>query len=151
MQDWFPQSDTQEDADLDGEPVTRVTGKLDLSAALTDLKELAKRPGMSGAEGLKELSNGDIKRIERMFSDPSFTLDVGRDDGKLRRIVATMQDGRRRREGRDGVLDDLQGRRQARHDRRAGDRLGQADRGARQAARAGLRRRARGGADEEIS
>jgi hypothetical protein len=90
MQDWFPQSDTQEDAELNGEPVTRVTGKLDLSAALTDLKELAKRPGMSGTEGLKELSGGDIKRIERMFSDPRFTLDVGRDDGKLRRIVATM-------------------------------------------------------------
>ena len=61
MQDWFPQSDAQEDADLEGEPVTRVTGKLDLSAALTDLKELAKKPGMSSAEGLKELSNGDIK------------------------------------------------------------------------------------------
>ena len=91
MQDWFPSSDTQEDADLEGEPVTRVTGKLDLSAALTDLKELAKRPGMSGTEGLKELSSGDIKRIERMFSDPRFTLDVGRDDGKLRRIVATMK------------------------------------------------------------
>ena len=26
-----------------------------------------------------------------MFSDPRFTLDVGRDDGKLRRIVATMR------------------------------------------------------------
>ena len=91
MQDWFPQSDTQEDADLDGEAVTRVTGKLDLSAALTDLKELAKRPGMSGAEGLKQLSEGDIKRVERMFSDPKFTLDVGRDDGKLRRIVATLK------------------------------------------------------------
>jgi hypothetical protein len=91
MQDWFPSSDTQEDADLDGEPVTRVTGKLDLSAALTDLKDLAGRPGMSGAEGLKQLSDGDIKQVERMFSDPKFTVDVGRDDGKLRRIVATLK------------------------------------------------------------
>jgi hypothetical protein len=91
MQDWFPKTDTQEDADLDGEPVTRVTGKLDLSKALTDLKELASRPGMSGAEGLDELSKGDIKDIERMFSDPKFTLDVGRDDGKLRRIVASFK------------------------------------------------------------
>jgi hypothetical protein len=91
MQDWFPQSDTQEDADLDGEPVTRITGKLDLSAALTDLKELAKKPGVSGAEALKELSNGDIKRAERMVSDPRFTIDVGREDGKLRRIVAAMK------------------------------------------------------------
>ena len=90
MQDWFPSTDTQEDADLDGEPVTRVTGKLDLSKALTDLKELASRPGMSGAQGLEQLSKGDIKDIEQMFSDPKFTLDVGRDDGKLRRIVASF-------------------------------------------------------------
>jgi hypothetical protein len=91
MQDWFPQSDTQEDADLDGEPVTRVTGKLDISKALTDLQELAKKPGVSGAEALKELSQGDIKRAERMLSDPRFTIDVGREDGKLRRIVAAMK------------------------------------------------------------
>lgn len=91
MQDWFPESDTQEEADLDGEPVTRVTGQLDISAALKDLKSLAERQGLSSAEGLKDLSNGDIKRIERMFSDPKFTVDVGRDDGKLRRIVATMK------------------------------------------------------------
>jgi hypothetical protein len=89
-QDWFPTADTQEDADLDGEPVTRVTGKLDLSKALTDLKKLASRPGMSAAQGLDQLSKGDIKDIERMFSDPKFTLDVGRDDGKLRRIVASF-------------------------------------------------------------
>ena len=95
MQDWFPSTDTQEDADLEGEPVTRVTGKLDLSKALTDLKQLASRPGKSGAQGLEQLSKGDIKDIERMFSDPKFTLDVGREDGKLRRIVAsfTVDDG----------------------------------------------------------
>jgi hypothetical protein len=91
MQDWFPQSDAQENADLDGEAVTRGTGKLDLSEALTDLKELAKKPGMSGAEGLKELSHGDIKRIERMVSDPRFTIDVGSSDGKLRRIEASIK------------------------------------------------------------
>jgi hypothetical protein len=91
MQDWFPESDTQENADLDGEPVTRVTGKLDLSKALTDLKALAAKPGMSGAEPLKQLSGGDIKRIERMVSDPKFTIDVGKGDGKLRRIQASIK------------------------------------------------------------
>ena len=91
MQDWFPESDAQENADLDGEPVTRVTGKLDLAKALTDLKELAAKPGMSGAEEFKRLSGGDIKRIERMVSDPKFTIDVGKSDGKLRRIEASIK------------------------------------------------------------
>ena len=91
MQDWFPQSDAQENVDLDGEPVTRVTGKLDLSKALTDLKELAAKPGLSGVEELKQLSSGDIKRIERMVSDPKFTIDVGKNDGKLRRVQASIK------------------------------------------------------------
>jgi hypothetical protein len=91
MQDWFPESDAQENVDLDGEPVTRVTGKLDLSKALTDLKELAAKPGLSGVEELKQLSSGDIKRIERMVSDPKFTIDVGKNDGKLRRIQASIK------------------------------------------------------------
>ena len=91
MEDWFPMTDTQEDVELDGEPVTRVTGKLDLSKALTDLKELASRPGMSGGQGLEQISKGDIKDIEQMFSDPKFTVDVGRDDGKLRRIVTSFR------------------------------------------------------------
>jgi hypothetical protein len=91
MQDWFPESDAQENVDLDGEPVTRVTGKLDLSKALTDLKELAAKPGLSGVEELKQLSGGDIKRIERMVSDPKFTIDVGKNDGKLRRVQASIK------------------------------------------------------------
>lgn len=91
MDDWFPQSDAQDNADLEGEPVTRVTGKLDLSAALKDLKTLAKKPGMSGVEALKQLSNGDIKEIERAVSDPRFTIDIAKSDGKLRRVVTRMK------------------------------------------------------------
>jgi hypothetical protein len=91
MQNWFPQSDTLQDADLDGEPVTRVSGKLDISAALKDLKSLAERGAISGSKELKSLSSADIREVEKMTSDPKFTVDVGRDDGKLRRIVASMK------------------------------------------------------------
>jgi hypothetical protein len=91
MGDWFPDSDAQEDAELDGEPVTRVTGKLDLSKALTDLKALASRPGMSGVEELKQLSAADIRRLARMVADPRFTVDVAKSDGKLRRIEAKVR------------------------------------------------------------
>lgn len=91
MQNWFPRSDTQEDADLDGEPVTRVSGTLDVSAALKDLKSLAQKGALSNSEELKRLSAADIREIEKLMSDPKFIIDVGRDDGKLRRIVASMK------------------------------------------------------------
>jgi hypothetical protein len=84
MQDWFPKSDTQSDAELNGEKVTRITGKLDLSAALEDMK------GMSGFEGLAQLPQGDLEQLEKTISDPTFTVDVAQSDDKLRRIAARM-------------------------------------------------------------
>ena len=63
MSDWFPESDAQ-DAELGGEPVDRVTGKLDVSRALKDLKSFAEKSGASGAKGLKQLSTGDINEID---------------------------------------------------------------------------------------
>jgi hypothetical protein len=90
MQDWFPQSDAQSDASLNGEAVTRITGKLDLSEALKDMQAMAKQPGASGFEGLKQLSGGDLDQIEQMISDPTFTVDVAQSDNKLRRIAARM-------------------------------------------------------------
>ncbi len=90
MRDWFPETSGAQDAELDGEPVTRISGKLDLSEALKDMKQMAKQPGASGLEGLEELSNKDLKEVEKVVSDPSFTIDVGKSDGKLRRIAANM-------------------------------------------------------------
>jgi len=90
MQDWFPETSGTQDAELDGEPVTRISGKLDLSEALKDMKEMAKQPGASGFEGLDDLSSKDLKEVEKVVSDPNFTLDVGKSDGKLRRIAANM-------------------------------------------------------------
>ncbi len=90
MQDWFPETSGTQDAELDGEPVTRISGKLDLSEALKDMKEMAKQPGASGFEGLEDLSNRDLKDVEKVVSDPNFTIDVGKSDGKLRRIAANL-------------------------------------------------------------
>lgn len=90
MQDWFPETSGTQDAELDGEPVTRISGKLDLSEALKDMKEMAKQPGASGFEGLEDLSNRDLKEVEKVVSDPNFTIDVGKSDGKLRRIAANL-------------------------------------------------------------
>jgi len=90
MQDWFPQSDAHSDAVLNHEPVTRITGRLDLSEALKDMKEMAREPGASSFEGLKQLSGADLREVEKMVSDPRFTVDVAQSDGKLRRIAARM-------------------------------------------------------------
>jgi hypothetical protein len=83
--DWFPDSETQENATLDGEAVTRVTGKLDVEAAAKDLAKLI------GARGGPKIDDGDLKGIDEAIKDARFTVDVGKADGKLRRIVAHLE------------------------------------------------------------
>jgi hypothetical protein len=81
--DWFPDTATQEDATLDGEKVTRVTGRLDLSKAIQGIGSIAK-----GQQGLP--SGAELDQIEGFLADPRFTVDVAKSDGTLRRIAATM-------------------------------------------------------------
>jgi hypothetical protein len=89
--DWFPESDTQEDAELNGEAVTRVTGRLDFVKALSGLQELVKQPAVSGSPKLGAMTSADLAQIQQFVEDPRFTLDVAKSDGTLRRIAATMQ------------------------------------------------------------
>jgi len=83
--DWFPDSETQENASLDGEQVTRVTGKLDAEAALKDLAELV------SARGGPKLDSNDIEGADDVIKESRFTVDVGKSDGKLRRVVAHLK------------------------------------------------------------
>jgi hypothetical protein len=83
MQSWFPDTSTHENAQLDGQPVTRVTGRLDLSKALEDLSQMT--------QGGPAITQRDLSQIDKLVTDPRFTVDVGKNDGRLRRILATLR------------------------------------------------------------
>jgi hypothetical protein len=83
MRSWFPKTSTQQDAQLDGEPVTRVTGRLDLSKALKDLSQMT--------QGGPAITQQELGQVDKQLTDPRFTVDVGKTDKQLRRIVATMR------------------------------------------------------------
>jgi hypothetical protein len=83
MQTWFPKTSTQENAQLDGQPVTRVTGRLDLSKALKDISQMT--------QGGPAITQKELSQIDKQVTDPRFTVDVGKNDGRLRRIVASLR------------------------------------------------------------
>lgn len=93
LRSWFPTSDAEQDSEVGGEATRRATGRLDLSAALKDLRRLASSPALAADPSLKplaEITPREIEEIDRLVSDPRFALDVADDDGKLRRVAATM-------------------------------------------------------------
>jgi hypothetical protein len=85
FESWFKDTSARRDAQVDGEPTARVTGQIDVSAALADLQEAAvKLPGLGGLHGIAG------EDVDQLISDARFALDAGRDDGKLRRLAVTM-------------------------------------------------------------
>jgi hypothetical protein len=89
---WFPETGTQEDADLDGEKVTRVSGRMDLSKALNGIMTFAKQSTAADPSAAKAFQvTPDVKQVEKYVSDPRFTLDIAKSDGTLRRIAVEAQ------------------------------------------------------------
>ena len=93
MKSWFPDTSTQEDADLDGEAVTRVTGTMDLAEALKGFMDIAKQSAAADPQAAKALEQGSggTGQVEKFLSDPHFTLDVAKSDGTLRRVAAETE------------------------------------------------------------
>lgn len=94
LKDWFPESGTEEDGEVAGEATTHVSGRLDVSAALTDIAELTEHPAFRRQFGLAKgdrLTQGEARALDRFVSDPRFDIHVGEDDDKLRRIAGQMK------------------------------------------------------------
>jgi hypothetical protein len=94
LKSWFPESDTEEDGEVAGEETTHISGRLDVSKALTDIAALTKNPTLRRQLGLAKndrISKTDIRMLDRFVSDPRFDIHVGKDDDKLRRIAGALK------------------------------------------------------------
>lgn len=93
LKSWFPESDTEEDGEVDGEQTTHVSGRLDVSAALRDLAEMLRHPAVRSQLGTSKgvrLTEREIKMVDRLISDPRFDVHVAKSDDKLRRIAGRL-------------------------------------------------------------
>ena len=86
----FPRSDTEEDSEVAGVETTRVTGRLDVEAAVRDLRELLRRPEFRG-QLERPIPDFVWEQITRAISDPTFVLEAGKEDGKLRALTASLR------------------------------------------------------------
>jgi hypothetical protein len=91
LKSWFPQTSVKENARAAGVDTTRVSGRLDIDKALRDFAKLLQRPEFKAQMHGQQISESQIRALGAMVSDPRFTLDVGRQDGKLRQITANAR------------------------------------------------------------
>ncbi len=94
LRSWFPKSGDEGPSSAAGVPTTRITGRLDVSAALRDVAGLMRRPELRGqfeSRLAPKLRGAEIAEIDDMISDPAMEVHVGRDDGKFRRIAARLR------------------------------------------------------------
>jgi hypothetical protein len=92
VRSWLEDADANDRANLDGEPVTRYSGRLDVDAALKGLRKLAGTKFLNSeqTQALSQLSDKDIQAADKAIKDPRFEVDVAKSDGKLRRIAAKI-------------------------------------------------------------
>ena len=91
LTEWFPQSETDESSEVAGVPTTRVTGRLDVEAALRDVRELLRRPEIAGSLGGASIPEAMFDQVAKAISDPTFVLEAGEEDGKLRALSASLR------------------------------------------------------------
>jgi hypothetical protein len=92
LKSWFPDTSTNEDAQAAGVPTTRVSGKLDVDRAVDDIAKMLKRPAVRAQLGApKGVSAQALDQLKQAVGDARFSLDVGRDDHKLRQITVAVR------------------------------------------------------------
>jgi hypothetical protein len=90
LQAWFPESDTTEESEVAGQPTTRVSGRMDISVVLRDLRRLLRRPELRDQiQG--RVPDEAFDELGRAISDPRFRLEAGREDGKLRALSGSVR------------------------------------------------------------
>jgi len=91
---WVEDAEDQGDEQVGGVATTHVSGRLDVDRMLRDLNEFVSRCGGllgTAAGGSPDpLSQGDVDKVAQVVSDPSFDVYVGKDDGIVRRLSASV-------------------------------------------------------------
>ena len=88
MSDWFPETDAQTPNSA-ASPSTASPASSTSRRRSRTSRPSPRSPALR-RQGPQQLSTGDINEIEDSVSDPKFTIDVAKSDGKLRRIEASM-------------------------------------------------------------
>jgi hypothetical protein len=92
---WLLDSHQEGDATIGGVKTTHVSGKLDVRRTLRDLNRFVTRSGraLGAAAGQvpKPLSRAELDRIDRVVTNPSFDVYVGKRDDVIRRLSAHIE------------------------------------------------------------
>jgi hypothetical protein len=89
---WVRDPKLSDGGDVGGAETDLVSGRLDVTAAATDLVRLSRALGPDGAEELRALEQGGDK-LEQAVESSSFDLWTGKDDRLLRRLRIAVRLG----------------------------------------------------------
>ena len=130
---WVENAEDGGDEQVGGVTTTHVSGSLDVDRMLRDLNDFVSRCGIllgTAAGGTPDpLSRSDIDKVAKVVNDPRFDVYVGKEDGIVRRLSASVslevpQEDQEEIDGIEGgslqVLDRVLGRERRPEDRGTG-------------------------------
>lgn len=87
---WVGKASKEGDSDIAGVKTTHVSASLDVAKMLADLNHLSGAAG-SALGRTPSLSARDINEVKKVVKNPSFDVYVGKSDGRIRRIAASVE------------------------------------------------------------
>jgi hypothetical protein len=107
VEDWIRDPELHEGEGLDGVKVDRVTGELDVVAALNDLFTIAQRFG--GATSFEPIEGDDAEQLENAVTSSTIEIISGSEDRLLRRLLIEVEMGIEESRGLSDILGPLAG------------------------------------------
>ena len=89
VDEWLIEPELNEGESLDGAEVDRVSGKLDVAAALNDLFGIAQRFGSSA--GFSSIEGAEVERLENAVQSSHIEIVSGTEDRLLRRLLIEVE------------------------------------------------------------
>lgn len=91
MASWTRDAKLADGASLEGRPTQRVSGQVEVAAALNDVLEvLEETGGRDAAGGLGKLEGKDAEQVDKAVRSAPIDVVIGKDDRLLRRLSVTV-------------------------------------------------------------
>lgn len=83
---WARAPEMTDGGQVDGAPVQRVAGRVDVARALSDILAVANQVGAAPDEGLRPIDGDGARRLERVVRSSHLEVFTGKEDRLLRRL-----------------------------------------------------------------
>ncbi|HYH44808.1 MAG TPA: hypothetical protein VEG34_03930 [Thermoanaerobaculia bacterium] len=92
--DWLAEGEVEDGEEIDGVATDKVRGRLDVEKMLNDFNKIIEQPEfrkqLQPGQSVPKITQEQIDEVKKSVKNPTFTVNVGKDDSIIRRLAANV-------------------------------------------------------------